>query len=216
MPAPHFRVDSAPKTRFGGLHYARRVGRASAVPCVRFPGYLRSRHKPASADSSRSKPDSFRGSRFRIPAHPVKAGPPPPHGSGRRRSALGRRGSRSGRPRIAVPHYGNVMFLSADDKMVYAYLGVWKALDEFGLAPDAMLAESKAVLLAAAWSLGYRADRVASEMLRHPMEGYLRPGTFSGRTIPERFPSRRTGSHPMGYPPGTAKPADSGFALGPT
>jgi hypothetical protein len=83
-----------------------------------------------------------------------------------------------GPKRLSVPHYGNVMFMSADDKMVYAYLGVWKALEEFGIAPDAMLAESKAVLLAAAWSLGYRAVKVEAEWLRHPLEGYLKPDPY--------------------------------------
>lgn len=125
--------------------------------------------KPVSADSARVKTDSA-----------AKAAAIPKAASPNAATAFtgSSRDSGTGSTRRSIPHYGNVMFLSADDKLVYAYLGVWKALDEFGLAPDAMLAESKAVLLAAAWSLGYRADHVASDMLRHPMEGYLRPEPF--------------------------------------
>jgi hypothetical protein len=80
--------------------------------------------------------------------------------------------------RKAPPRYGNVMFLSADNKLVYAYLGVWKALEEFGLAPDAMIAESKAVLLGAAWAMGYSAAAMEQSLLRSPLEDYLRPHPF--------------------------------------
>ncbi|HKP97618.1 MAG TPA: hypothetical protein VJ385_17880 [Fibrobacteria bacterium] len=76
-------------------------------------------------------------------------------------------------------HYGNVLFLSADSKLVYAYLGVLKALEEFGLEPDAVLAESKAVVVGAAWALGYDAATLEKEFLRRPLEGYLRPLPFA-------------------------------------
>ena len=145
--------------------------------------------KPASADSSRIKSDSTATA---VPASsvsgPADTAPTPSKAQPASASVPANsvpsavQGAETedgtGSIRRSIPHYGNVMFLSADDKMVYAYLGVWKALEEFGLAPDAMLAESKAVLLAAAWSLGYGANRVAKEMLRHPMERYLRPEPF--------------------------------------
>ncbi|MEO6096007.1 MAG: hypothetical protein ABIW76_10060 [Fibrobacteria bacterium] len=80
--------------------------------------------------------------------------------------------------RKAAARYGNVMFLSADNKLVYAYLGVWKALEEFGLAPDAMIAESKALLLGAAWAMGYSAASMEAALLRSPLEDYLQPHPF--------------------------------------
>ncbi|GEM_PF-4093698 len=89
--------------------------------------------------------------------------------------------------RETAPHYGNVMFLSADNKLVYAYLGVWKALEEFGLAPDAMVAESKAVLLGAAWALGYSATGMEREMLANPLEEYLRPHPLQERSPRNAF-----------------------------
>ncbi len=75
----------------------------------------------------------------------------------------------------APGHYGNVLFLSADSKLVYAYVGVLKALDEYGLQPDAVLAESKAVVVGAAWALGYDAAGLEKELLHKPLEAYLRP-----------------------------------------
>jgi hypothetical protein len=81
-------------------------------------------------------------------------------------------------------HYGNVLFLSSDTKIVYAYLGVLKAMEEFGLAPDAVLAESKSVLVGAAWALGYDAADLERLLERRPLEQYLRPEKSQG--IPDR------------------------------
>jgi hypothetical protein len=142
--------------------------------------------KPSTADSTRTRADSTAAANG---ARPKAQSAPPPVPlavdsassglpSNTASAPMAAPDTGAGMERRSIPHYGNVMFLSADDKMVYAYLGVWKALEEFGLAPDAMLAESKAVLLAAAWSLGYRANSVETEMLRHPMEGYLRPEPY--------------------------------------
>jgi hypothetical protein len=97
--------------------------------------------------------------------------------------------------RKALPHYRNVMFLSADDKLVYAYLGVWKAMEEFGLAPDAMLSESKAVLIGAAWALGYSAAGMEAKVLAHPLEDYLRPDPGSEET--GRSPAITRGPDPL-------------------
>lgn len=72
-------------------------------------------------------------------------------------------------------HYRAVLFLSADSKLVYAYIGVFKALQQYGLAPDAVLAESKAVAVGAAWALGYDAAAMESWFLAHPLEGLLSP-----------------------------------------
>lgn len=125
--------------------------------------------KPSSADSTRAPVGSAPKDSASVRMPPGAAAAPAPAAAPDTGADMKRR---------SIPHYGNVMFMSADDKMVYAYLGVWKALDEFALAPDAMLAESRAVWLAAAWSLGYRADSVAAELLLHPLEGYLRPEPF--------------------------------------
>lgn len=79
------------------------------------------------------------------------------------------------RSRTEPPHYRAVLFLSADSKLVYAYIGVLKALEQYGLAPDAVLAESKAVAVGAAWALGYDAGAMESWFLAHPLEPLLRP-----------------------------------------
>ncbi|MEO7778963.1 MAG: hypothetical protein ABIY63_15630, partial [Fibrobacteria bacterium] len=72
-------------------------------------------------------------------------------------------------------HFGNVLFLSADSKLVYAYVGVLKALEEYHLQPDAMLAESKAVIIGAFWALGYPTAKVEDEFRHRPLEAYLTP-----------------------------------------
>lgn len=77
--------------------------------------------------------------------------------------------------RNETPRYRNVLFLSADSKLVYAYVGVLKALEEYGLAPDAILAESKAVIVGAAWALGYDARAIEKLLLDRPLESLLAP-----------------------------------------
>jgi hypothetical protein len=98
------------------------------------------------------------------------------------------------RNRREPARYRNVLFLSADSKLIYAYIGVLKALEEYGLAPDAVLAESKAVLVGAAWALGYSATAMERELLRRPLEGYLRP-------FPERQPIEARAFAPAGPDP---------------
>ena len=79
-------------------------------------------------------------------------------------------------PRLREPaRYRNVLFLSADSKLVYAYIGVLKALEEYGLAPDAVLAESKAVWVGAAWALGYNAAAMERMLRYRPLESLLSP-----------------------------------------
>lgn len=87
------------------------------------------------------------------------------------------------RPRKEPAHYRNVLFLSADSKLVYAYIGVLKALEEYGLAPDAVVAESKAVIVAAAWAMGYDARAIESRLLERPLETLLSP--FPARKLLE-------------------------------
>ncbi len=79
--------------------------------------------------------------------------------------------SRPGEP----ARYRNVLYLSADSKLVYAYIGVFKALEEYGLAPDAVLAESKAVWVGAAWAVGYDAAGMERFLARRPLEALLSP-----------------------------------------
>ena len=81
----------------------------------------------------------------------------------------------SARIRREPTHYRAVLFLSSDSKLVYAYIGVLKALEQYGLAPDAVLAESKAVAVGAAWALGYNAEAMESWFRAHPLESLLRP-----------------------------------------
>lgn len=78
-------------------------------------------------------------------------------------------------PRRGPPHYRAVLFLSADSKLIYAYIGILKALEQYGLAPDAVLAESKAAAVGAAWALGYGAGDIENWFLGHPLDSLLRP-----------------------------------------
>lgn len=83
------------------------------------------------------------------------------------------------------PHYRSVLFLSADSKLIYAYIGVLKALEQYGLAPDAIVAESKAVAIGAAWAMGYDAAGIESWFRAHPLENLLAPFP-SYRQVEER------------------------------
>jgi hypothetical protein len=78
-----------------------------------------------------------------------------------------------------------VLFLSSDTKIVYASLGALQAMEEFGLAPDAVLAESKSVLIGSAWALGYGAADLEGILAIRPLEQYLQPEKSQG--------------HPMGF-----------------
>lgn len=77
--------------------------------------------------------------------------------------------------RAGPSHYRAVLFLSTDSKLIYAYIGVLKALEQYGLAPDAILAESKSVAVGAAWALGYDAGAIESWFMSHPLESLLSP-----------------------------------------
>lgn len=101
--------------------------------------------------------------------------PPVPSDSARNPPDSARSGPEPARSRSEPPHYRAVLFLSADSKLVYAYIGVLKALEQYGLAPDAILAESKAVAVGAAWALGYDAGAMESWFRANPLEPLLRP-----------------------------------------
>ncbi len=80
-----------------------------------------------------------------------------------------------GEPTTVLPHYGTVLFLSSDSKMIYAYIGVLKALEEYGLDVDIVVTESKAALVGAAWTLGYRTEMIEKLLVAQPIEDYLKP-----------------------------------------
>jgi hypothetical protein len=87
--------------------------------------------------------------------------------------------------RKGPPHYRAVLFLSADSKLIYAYIGVLKALEQYGLAPEAVLAESKAVAVGAAWAMGYDAIGIETWFRSHPLEALLSPFP-AHRSVEER------------------------------
>ncbi|MDB5049789.1 MAG: patatin-like phospholipase family protein [Fibrobacteres bacterium] len=156
-------------------------------------------HKASKGDSA-SRQESPKPPEALPPATASPGSTPPvPAVGGKPESPEAGRDSLSALPQAAPAnrtartpdHYGNVLFLSADSKLVYAYLGVLKALEEFGLEPDAVLAESKAVVVGAAWALGYSSAATEKELMRRPLEGYLRP-----------FPTRDRGAERTFYPPG--------------
>jgi hypothetical protein len=72
------------------------------------------------------------------------------------------------------PHFRTVLFLSADNMLVYSHLGVLKALEEFDLDLDLVLAESKAVVAGAAWALGYPFSAIEEKLVDRPFSAYLR------------------------------------------
>ncbi len=88
----------------------------------------------------------------------------------------------------ARPHFRTVLFLSADNMLVYAYLGALKALEEFKVEPDLVVVEGKAVVVGAAWALDYRSARVEEKLLERPLSGYLTPhrqhGNMASRFTP--------------------------------
>lgn len=88
----------------------------------------------------------------------------------------------------AKPHFRTVLFLSADNMLVYSYLGVLKALDEFRIEVDLVVVEGKAVLVGAAWALGYPMMRLETDLARHPLSEYIRPhrerGSLASRFTP--------------------------------
>lgn len=94
----------------------------------------------------------------------------------------------SGPSSPARPHFRNALFLSADNMLVYAYLGVFKAFEEFDLGVDLLIVESKAAAVGAAWSLGYPAAEVEARFLEHPLPDYMRPhreyGSLASRFTP--------------------------------
>ncbi|MDB5103633.1 MAG: hypothetical protein JWP91_1322 [Fibrobacteres bacterium] len=148
------------------------------------PGKTPARDSVSQGPESPSKTRTIPGST--LPSQPSAIVAPPvaaPAASSGPISDSAKPGQPAASPAKEPPRYGNVLFLSADSKLVYAYLGVWKALEEFGLAPDAMLVESKAAILGAAWALGYNAAQVEAEMLLNPLERFVRPDP-SGRVRP--------------------------------
>jgi hypothetical protein len=105
---------------------------------------------------------------------PVPSPAPPPAQAGQ--AAPGKASTADTVPvRTGPPHYRAVLFLSADSKLIYAYIGVLKALEQYGLAPDAVLAESKSVAVGAAWAMGYDAAGIENWFLSHPLENLLSP-----------------------------------------
>jgi hypothetical protein len=79
-------------------------------------------------------------------------------------------------------HYGNVLFLSADNMLVYAYIGVLRALDEYKVRVDLVLGESKAAAVAGSWALGYSPKEIERIFLDNPLRKFVNP-----------FPLRRPG-----------------------
>jgi hypothetical protein len=75
----------------------------------------------------------------------------------------------------ATAHHGNILFLSADDMLVYAYIGVLKALETYRVRIDLVLAESKAVAVGGAWALGYDAGSMERLMVDRPLGSLLNP-----------------------------------------
>lgn len=155
-----------------GLLFAMAVG-SGAGPAAAFvfldtsgPGHVVPIDSTVPKDSLKPAPEMRPGG---IPPAPAAAGEP---GPSVHPASFAPKAGASAR---TVDHFGNVLFLSADSKLVYAYLGVLKALDEFGLEPDAVLAESKAVFIGAAWALGYSAADLEKELAHRPLERYLRP-----------------------------------------
>lgn len=96
--------------------------------------------------------------------------------------------SSSGAGAPARPHYRTVLFLSADNMLVYSHFGVLKALEEFNLDLDLVLAESKAVLAGAAWALAYPFSVIEENLVERPFSTYLRPyrpnGSLASRFAP--------------------------------
>lgn len=85
---------------------------------------------------------------------------------------------------VSLPHYPVVLFLSADDYEVYTALGIMAALQDYGLKPDALVGESKAALVAAAWALGYSAENLASQVLNEPYDAWVLPYSRKGSNQP--------------------------------
>ena len=115
----------------------------------------------------------------------VKPGPSTPMSAEPKVAAdsLAERPSNEGPPK---PHFRNVLFLSADNMLVYSYVGVLKALEEFKLEVDLILVESKAVVVGAAWSMGYPATQLETKLLARPLTGYMRPFRTHG-SLASRF-----------------------------
>ncbi len=74
-----------------------------------------------------------------------------------------------------LPHYHAVLYLSADDQEVYAALGLMAALQTYGLRPDAVVGESRAALIAAAYALGYSANQLEATLLSEPEDAWILP-----------------------------------------
>ena len=73
------------------------------------------------------------------------------------------------------PHYPNVLFLSSENMTIYAFIGILKALEEYGLDFNLILAESKATYIATAWALGYSAIEIEKKIQSQSLEYLLRP-----------------------------------------
>lgn len=87
---------------------------------------------------------------------------------------------------LVKPHFRNILFLSADNMLVYSYVGVLKAFEEFRVGVDLILVESKAVVVGAAWSMGYPASQVEARLLERPLSDYMRPFRIRG-SLASRF-----------------------------
>jgi hypothetical protein len=83
-----------------------------------------------------------------------------------------------------APHYPVVLFLSADDYEVYAASGLVAALQTYGLQPDAIVAESRAALIAATWALGYKTESIESQILGEPKDAWVLPFSRKGNSRP--------------------------------
>lgn len=86
-----------------------------------------------------------------------------------------------------MAHYNNVLFLSADNQLIYAYLGVLKALEEYGIEVDLVLAESKAAFIASCWALGYPEAAIEKRILDNPLESFLQPSTMEEKKKEKTF-----------------------------
>jgi hypothetical protein len=148
--------------------------------------------------SARDAADSAKASPARTPdpvpapARPASAapdapsegpGPPPAPASVPVASPSPRSGPVPGKP-----HYATALFLSADNMLVYSHLGVLKALEEFQLKVDIVVAESKSLAVAAAWALRYPMVRTEAAFLERPLSGYLRPHREHGSPVSRYTP----------------------------
>jgi hypothetical protein len=88
-----------------------------------------------------------------------------------------------------LPHYDNVLFMSSDNQLVYAYVGVIKALEEFGLDVDLVLAESKASIIGAWWALGYTGLETEKWLAENPLEYFMQPYPDYERLYAGRYKS---------------------------